>query len=318
MILSSDFWGTPVLPAREQLKDRLQMYLQLTRNAEKFEESYELAKVNLEAARIGKGWDPDSVSLETYALRAIPATAAIEAGEASKTKLFSFLGFFGKPKPDEVRLVSKRLHWYPFWSVEGIYWCFFFRKADYSVSIPGDVVAVYVGGQMVDVNLEERRESTHFLPRALRGLERGGNRTSDSAAKSVTFGEVVKEFAYRHNAATLYLDSRGLYSLGFHGLLAKKFPLFKITDEKDLQIGGFDVDVQPFSESKAGVVRRLHDKIVTPPRSFRKVLENFFEVTKLQVVYVPVYILRFQRKDKIKELMMSGVTGNRIRSITET
>jgi hypothetical protein len=318
MILSKGFWGTLVLAAREQLKDRLQMYLQLTRNAEKFEESYELAKVNLEAARLGKGWDPDSVPLETYALRAIPASAAIEAGEATKTRLFALFGFLRKPKPDEVSLVSKRLHWYPFWSVEGIYWCFFFRKADYSVSVPGDVVAVYVGGQMVDVNLEERRGSTHFLPRALKRLEKENNRLSASEPKSVTFGEVVKEFAYRYNAATLYLDSRGLYSIGFHGLVAKKFPMFKISDEKELHIEGVDVDVQPFSESKAGVIRHLHDKIVTPPRSFRKVLENFFDVTKLQVVYVPVYILRFQRKDKIKELMLSGVTGNRIKSITET
>jgi len=93
--------------------------------------------------------------------------------------------------------------------------------------------------------------------------------------------------------------------------------MFKINDEKDLQVEGVEVDIQPFSESKAGVIRRLHDMIVRPPRSFRKVLENFFEVTRLQVVYVPVYILRFQYKDKIKELMMSGVTGRRVSSIVE-
>ena len=70
-----------ILVEKEQLKDRLQMYLQLTRNAEKFEESYRLAKVNLEAARTGTGWSPSSIPVETYALRAIPASAAIEAGE---------------------------------------------------------------------------------------------------------------------------------------------------------------------------------------------------------------------------------------------
>ncbi len=306
------------MPQKEQLRDRLQMYLQLTRNAEKFQESYNLAKVNLEAARTGTGWDPESVPVETYALRAIPASAAIEAGESSKTKLFSVLGIFLRPDPDEVRLISKRLHWYPFWLVEGVYWCFFFRKADYSVSVPEDVIAVHVGGQMVDVNLEERRAPPHLLPRALKGLGKGVGQIFAPAPKYVSFGEVVQEFAYRYFDDTLYLDSRGFHSLGFHELLSKKFPMFKTKDEKDLQVTGVEVDVQPFSEPKAGVIRRLHDSVVRPPLSFRKVLENFFEVTKLQVVYVPVYILRFQYEDKIKELMMSGVTGRRIYSIVET
>lgn len=307
-----------MMTQREQLRDRLQMYLQLTRNPEKFEESYELAKVNLEAARTGRGWDPESVPLETYALRVVPASAAIEAGEASKTNLFSVFGIFRKPKPEDVRLVSKRLHWYPFWSVQGVYWCFFFRKADYTVSVPEDVVAVYVGGQMVDVNLEERRRSDNLLPRAWRGLGKGVGKIFASAPKYVTFGEVVKEFAYRYNDATMYLDSRGNYSLGFHELLSRKFPMFKVKDEKDLQVEGVDVDVQPFSEPKPGIIRRVHDRIVDPPRSFRKVLENFFEITRLQLVYVPVYMLRFQHRGKLKELMMSGITGRQVASIVET
>ena len=303
---------------KEQLKDRLQMYLQLTRNAEKFEASYDLAKVNLDAAKAGKGWDPESVSVETYALRAIPASAAIEAGESFKVKLFSILGILRRPKSEEVRLVSKRLHWYPFWLVEGVYWCFFFRRADYTVSVPEDVIAVYVGGELVDVNLEERRAPGQLIPRALSGLGRGVGKIFAPAPKYVSFGEVVKEFAYRYNDAVLYLDSRGFHSPGFHELLSKKFPMFRINNEKELKVDGVEVDIQPFSEPKAGVIRRLNDAIVRPPRSFRKVLENFFEVTKLQVVYVPVYILRFQYKDKIEELMMSGVTGRRINSIVET
>lgn len=316
--MTSDSKRTPTMPEKQQLKDRLQMYLQLTRNAGKFEESYKLAKVNMEDAKTGTGWDPDSVSVETYALRMIPASAAIEAGESSKLKLFSVLGIFLKPKPEEVRLISKRLHWYPFWLVEGVYWCFFFRKADYSVSVPEDVLAVHVGGQMVDVNLEERRAPSQLLPRTLKGLGKGVGRIFAPAPKYVSFGEVVQEFAYRYSDASMYLDSRGFHSLEFHELLSKKLPMFKIKGEKDLQVKGVEVDIQPFSEPKAGVIRRLYDSIVRPPLSFRKVLENFFEVTKLQVVYVPIYILRFQYKDRIEELMMSGVTGKRINSIAET
>jgi len=300
------------------LKDRLQTYLQLTRDAEKFEESYRLAKVNLEAARTGTGWNPKSIPVESYALRVIPANAAIEAGEASKVKLLSILGILRRPKPEQVRLISKRLCWYPFWLVEGVYWCFFFRRADYSVSVPEDVLAVYVGGIMVDVNLEERRTPTHLLPRALRELGKGVEKIYAPAPKYVTFGEVVKEFAYRYSDAALYLDSRGQSSHGFRDLLSKRFPMFKISDEKDLEVEGVKVDVQPFSETKMGIVRRLHDKIVHPPHSFRKVLDHFFEVTKLQVVYVPIYILQFQYKDEIKELMMSGVTGRRTNSVVET
>jgi len=303
---------------KEQLKDRLQMYLQLTRNAEKFEESYRLAKLNLEAARTGTGWSPGSIPVETYALRTIPAGAAIEAGEASKVKLLSILGVFRRPKPEQVRLISKRLHWYPFWLVEGVYWCFFFRRADYSVSVPEDVLAVYVGGKMVDVNLEERRTPTHLLPRALRGLGKEIEKIYAPAPKYVTFGEVVKEFAYRYSDATLYLDARGQHSYGFRDLLSKRFPMFKINDEKDLEVEGVKVDVQPFSETKTGVIRRLHDRIVRPPQSFRKVLDHFFEVTKLQVVYVPVYLLQFQYRDEIRELMMSGATGRRVNSVLET
>jgi len=303
---------------RLQLKDRLQMYLQLTRNSGKFEESYKHAKVSMVDARTGTGWNPDSVSVETYALRVIPASAAIEAGNSSKLKLFSILGFLFRPKSEDVRLISKRLHWYPFWLVEGVYWCFFFRKADYSVTVPEDVLAVHVGGQMVDVNLEERRAPSQLLPRTLKGLGKGVGRIFAPSPKYVSFGEVVQEFAYRYYDASMYLDSRGFHSLEFHELLSKKFPMFRTKGEKDLQVKGMEVDIQPFSEPKAGVIRRLHDSIVRPPLSFRKVLENFFEVTKLQVVYVPVYILRFQYKDRIKELMMSGVTGRHINSIAET
>ena len=83
----------------------------------------------------------------------------------------------------------------------------------------------------------------------------------------------------------------------------------KIKHINNLNVKGLKCDVSRSAESKTGIVNRLRERIVRPPTAFQSILENHFEVTKLQTVFLPVYVFHYQHKDKIKEIRINGVTA---------
>jgi hypothetical protein len=292
----------------EDLSDRLQKYLEMTKSAEEFSEFYKISKTGFEEAQAGNGWDPEEIQAELIELKHIPLEDAERVADMSKTKLFPrFYGLLGKPGKEEVYLIGEMLCWFPYWIVSGYHMCFYFRGATYNIPVNEDVVAVHVGGKIRDVHMHGQQLNGSTLISKVR--RRNGVDELESTPRHIVLSGDVTELVYYFKEGSLYLDMYGRRNEGFNDLMLSSPRMSKIKRLSDLNVKGLKCDVSRSAESRTGIVKRLRERIVRPPTAFQSILENRFEITKLQKVFLPVYVFHYQYKDRIKEVRINGVTG---------
>ena len=292
----------------DELSTRLQRYLELTKNAEEFSEFYKLSKTGFEEAQAGNGWDPEKIQEELIKLKYIPLDDALSVAEQRKTKPFSLLyGLLRKARSDAVNLIGKMLCWFPYWIVSGYHMCFYFRGATYKVPVSDDVLAVHLGGKVRDVHMQDRPFNGATLISEVR--RQGNLKNEGSAQKQIVLSGDATELAYHYMEGSLYLDMYGREDENFKNLIMSSPRTSKIKHFSNLKVKGLRTDITRSVESKAGIVKRLLDRTVHPPTAFQSILENRFEVTKLQTVFLPVYVFHYQYKDQIKEIRINSVTG---------
>jgi len=274
---------------------------------EQFESLFESAR-GFDESKIGNGWDPIGVPETTYMVTPIAFNDVLQLGESKKRSLFGLpLIRFFRIRLEDVRMVgAPKLQFVPFWVVQGYHECFFFRGNSYRISVGEDVVAVEVDGRVRNLISEEK--PFKFLPEGLR--KTAGKLGSLLALKPKYFTvNDVTELAYQYSEGTIYVDAYGHEDVRLQEFMKSELPIREISDPEQLMTSEIGTQlVQPI-ETKEGIVRKLHEKIVKAPRTFIKMLSNRFEVTKLSLIYIPFYIFRYRHKGRVKELRINGFTG---------
>jgi hypothetical protein len=259
---------------------------------------------SFDTAKSGNGWTADILEEKKFTFKPVPLQAALTAAEEKKTAPFGMLGgFFGKPKPEDVKLVDKTLWYYPYWVVEGTHSIFYFRSANYRVPVQDDVLGTIVEGKARSLISEEKTTIGKIVPS--KGFLQ---RFIQPRTRHFTIAEVT-EFAYTIKSGSVYLDHSGNESGEFEGLMESSPPVVEVKDPEGLKVKGIKTSVSETAGGKDLVLRRLHDKIVTKPNALDRVWNNILEIKRLELYYKPVYRFSFQYKDKLKDVEISGVAG---------
>ena len=274
---------------------------------EQFESLFESAR-GFDESRVGNGWDPENIRETTYMVTPMALSDALQLGESRKRSLFGLpLIRFLRIRLQEVKMVgAPKIQFVPFWVVQGYHECFFFRGSSYRINVGDDVLAVEVEGRVRNLISEEKPFS--FLPE---GLRRTAGKLGSFVTPKPKYFAVndATELAYQYSEGIVYVDAYGREDVKLQAFMKEELPIQEISDPEHLVTSEIGTQlVQPI-ETKEGVVRKLHEKIVKAPRTFIKILSNRFEVTKLSLIYVPFYIFRYRHKGRVKELRMNGFTG---------
>jgi len=274
---------------------------------EQFESLFESAR-GFEESRVGNGWDPANIRETMYMVTPMALSDALQLGESRKRSLFGLpLIRFLRIRLEQVKMVgAPKIQFVPFWVVQGYHECFFFRGSSYRINVGDDVLAVEVEGRVRNLVSEEK--PFRFLPEGLRRT--AGKLGSFITPKPKYFAvNDSTELAYQYSEGTIYVDAYGREDVKLQGFMKEDLPMQEISDPEHFMTSEIGTQLVQSIETKEGVVRKLHEKIVKAPRAFIKILSNRFEVTKLSLIYVPFYIFRYRHKGRVKEIRLNGFTG---------
>jgi len=270
----------------------------------KFESVFQSAG-DFDQSRVGNGWTPSEIPIQTYAIEAMSLDEAAKIAESRKTRLFGPLGWL-KVRSRRIEMIGEPLLvFFPFWRAKGYHECFYFRGKSYKVAAPEDVIAVQVGRRIRPLVAEPRpkrsllRKIFAKLRRVLFAQPEPRHFTVDGAT----------ELAYQFGEASVLVDGEGEEDLSMEYLLEKKPQMRRIEQREAIGNTAPTVRFAPLAFTVEDVVRLLHSKVVKPPPVFTKILTNRFEVTELHLIELPVYLFRYRHLGREKELRVHGVTG---------
>ena len=256
-------------------------------------------------SRVGNGWTPSSVPVQTYVIDPMPSDQATKIAESRKTRAFGPIG--------RLRLRSGRIHlmseptlvFFPFWRVRGYHECFYFRGKTYTATVPDDVITVQVGGQVRALTSQSNVERS-IIAKARGRIKR--TLTTRPEPRYFTVDGAI-ELAHQINDASVLVDGEGKEDVSTEYLLEKKTQMHRMEENYGLADQGHATKFAPLVLKAEDVVRLLHGKVVKPPPVFNKILTNRFEVTELSLIELPVYIFRYKYLGRERELRIHGVTG---------
>ena len=277
---------------RKLLDSTLSEFQSLFQSASGFEET-----------RVGNGWTPEKIEVETYYVQPRPLNDIIRIAEARKRSLFGKRMTFLKSNVEDVNSSAPpRLRFIPFWRIKGFHECFYFRGNSYKVPLHDDVIAVEVEGRVRDLVGEDTTEPKKIASLTKRILGR-----HDSAGKSIRLSEVT-ELAYMFKDSSLFVDSDGKEDLEAEAFFEGNVPLTKIA-MTDLNRVFPNAEIIKGSLAKEDLIRRLHSLIVKPPTTFSKILNNRFQVNELTEFLMPSYVSEYVWKGQSRKLAIHGYTG---------
>jgi len=256
-------------------------------------------------SRVGNGWTPSSIPVQTYALDVMPLDQATKIAESRKARAFGPVGW--------VRLRSGRIQatgeptlaFFPFWRVRGYHECFYFRGKTYMATVPDDVIAVQVGQQIRGLTSQAKaRRST--LSRIMGRIRR---RVLARPEPRYFTLDGATELAYQFGEASVLVNGEGNEDISMEYLLEKKPQMHRISKTNQPADEESKTRFVPLSLKAEDAVRLLHSRVVKPPLVFNKILTNRFEVTELSLLELPVYVFRYRYLGREKELRIHGVTG---------
>jgi len=277
---------------RKLLDSTLSEFQSLFQSASGFEET-----------RVGNGWTPEKIEVETYYVQPRPLNDIIRIAEARKRSLFGKRMTFLRPNVEDVNSSAPpRLSFIPFWRIRGFHECFYFRGNSYKVPLHDDVIAVEVEGRVRDLVGEYTTEPKKIASLTKRILGR-----HDSSGKSIRLSEVT-ELAYMFKDRSLFVDSDGKEDLEAEAFFEGNVPLTKIA-MTDLNRVFPNAEIIKGSLAKEDLVRRPHSSIVKPPTTFSKILNNRFQVNELTEFLMPSYVFEYVWRGLSRKLAIHGYTG---------
>ena len=256
-------------------------------------------------SRVGNGWTPSSIRVQTYMIDPMSLDQARKIAESRKAKAFGPIGWL-RVRPGRTRLVSEpALVFFPFWRVRGYHECFYFRGKTYTATVQDDVIAVQMGGRMLTLTSQLKAERA-IMARARSRLKR--ILTARSEPRYFTVDGAI-ELARQFSDASIIVNGEGEEDVSMEYLLEKKPQMHCMEEDRELNEQKPAVKFAPLALQAEDVVRVLHGKVVKPPPVFNKILTNRFEVTELSLIELPVYVFRYKYLGREKELRIHGVTG---------
>ena len=256
-----------------------------------------------EETRVGNGWTPEKIDVETYYVEPMPLNDVSRIAEARKRSLFGKRMTFPRPRVEEVRSSSPpRFRFVPFWRIKGFHECFYFRGNSYKVPLHDDVIAVEVEGKVRDLVGQDSSESNKITSLTKRILGR-----HDSSGKSIRLSEVT-ELAYMFKNSSLFVDSEGKEDLEAEAFFEGDVPLKKI-DMAEMNDAFPNAEIVKGSMTKDDLIQRLHTSVVKPPTAFSKILNNRFQITELAQFLMPSYVFEYVWKGQSKMLTIHGYSG---------
>jgi len=264
---------------------------------------------SFDQSRVGNGWTPSSIPIQTYVINAMPLAEAVKVAESRKARLFGPVGF--------LRFRSRRIEaegapvlvFFPFWSGKGYHECFYFRGKTYKATVPEDVVAVQVGGRLRTLTSEATAKRS-FLSKIAAMIRRILLARLEPRYFTV---DRATELAYQFTEGSVLVDGEGREDLSMEYLLEKKPQMERLESREALKSEAPVVKFAPLPFTAENAVGLLHSKVVRPPAVFSKILTNRFEVSELRLVELPVYVFRYKYLGREKELRIHGVTGESLK-----
>jgi len=260
---------------------------------------------DFDQSRVGNGWTPSRIPIQTYALRTMPLDEAAKIAESRKARLFrpTVLSSFRSRRIETVG--DPMLVFFPFWRAKGYHECFYFRGKTYKATVPDDVIAVQVGGR-IQLLTAETKPRRSFLGKVIAWIRRLVTARPEPRYFAV---DNATELAYQFLEGSVLVDGEGKEDVSMEYLLEKKPQMQRLEEREALKGEAPVVKFAPSVFTVEDVVWRLHGRVVRPPPVFNKILSNRFEVTELQLLELPVYVFRYRYLGREKELRIHGTTG---------
>ncbi|RLF18251.1 MAG: hypothetical protein DRJ68_06950 [Thermoprotei archaeon] len=284
-----------------------------------------------EEKKWGSGWDPASIKEELGYFEPLPYATALQTCEAQKTKMFGAL--FKKPSPQEVVVTSARLEVRPYWVVSGYYFCAFLRDAEYMVYVNPDVLAVYLEGKVRQIAQPQPQVAAAPAPAPQPQQQEKGklgflkkltpiSRQPQPQPQQVQQGffqlKDAIELARVYNEAYIYMNGiTGVEDIMFAQTYAEHYGAVRTANDLEeirkayweRASGIHVIGPDPPAVSKEKVVEDLKVKVFSQPATYKKVVENVFDITRLSLVYMPFYHFELQYRDRIGTMIINGVSG---------
>ena len=260
-------------------------------------------------SRVGNGWTPSSIPVQTCAINPMPLDQAVKIAESRKTRLFGPPGLLRFRSRKIAMAANPVLVYLPFWKVKGYHECFYFRGKTYKATVSDDVVAVQLGGRIRPLTSAARIRRSYLgrIPALFRRIL-----FAQPESRYFTVDRAT-ELAYQFKEGSVLVDGQGKVDLAMEYLLEKK-PQMRRLEKRDALEGELPAaKFVPLTFTVDDVVRLLHGKVVKPPAVFSRILTNRFEVTELDLFELPVYLFRYRYLARERELQIHGVTGESLK-----
>lgn len=256
-------------------------------------------------SRVGNGWTPSSIPVQTYAIDAMPLDQAAKIAQSRKARTLGVMGWLRSHIGRVQTVDSPTLVFFPFWRVRGYHECFYFRGKTYTATVTDDVIAIQLGGQIRPLTAQVKTKRS-VIYGAMTRLRRTLLARPESRYFTV---DGATELAFQFREASVLVDGEGKEDISIEYLLEKKPKMHRLEEHDELVAQGPTTRFAPLSLKAEDAVRLLHAKVVKPPTVFSKILTNRFEVTELSLFELPVYVFRYEYLGREKELRIHGVTG---------
>jgi len=269
-----------------------------------FESVFESAGT-FDQSRVGNGWTPSSIPVQTYVIDEMPLDQAVKIAESRKARAFGPIGWF-RLRSGRIQATGEpTLAFFPFWRVRGYHECFYFRGKTYTATVPYDVIAVQVGRQIRALTTQAKASR----PTVSRIVARIRRRVLARPEPRYFALDGATELVYQFGEASVLVNGEGNEDISMEYLLEKKPQMHRIEKTDQPLDEGSETRFVPLSLKAEDAVRILHSRVVKPPPVFNKILTNRFEVTELSLLELPVYVFRYRYLGREKELRIHGVTG---------
>ncbi len=171
------------------------------------------------------------------------------------------------------------------------------------------MLAVEIDGKLRNLILRDTR-SASFLGEVKGRIERAAGLISQRPREFILDG--VTELARKYKETSVYLDSHGRSDRHIERFFLRNPPLEQISSVDQIRRNDSSIRIMPLHEDKENVIKKLTEAVVQSPKTFTKILSNRLEVTSLILLYLPVYMVKYQYAKKEGVVSVNGHTGELI------
>ncbi len=257
--------------------------------------------------RTGNGWTPEKIAEAVFMVDPISGKAAFDEVRRARTGLLLTLKTWLRLAKNIVKPVGgSTVLFVPVWHLKGFHECYYLRSSSYKVEVKRDVAGVEVDGKSRDIMLEKKQR---LISRVLKGrLSKLDSLFSD---ESKYFGiDDVTELASFKRVAEIFVGAKTGQNDFLDRYELSGWKLRRIFDITGLRVEGANAAVGALVESKEGAVAALQEALVKLPQNAKEILTNRFEITQLNLYYVPFYSITLSLGTKTESILIHGVTGD--------